>query len=130
MVDDNHDLAKLMQLILKKRGWDVRITFDGETAVETALEHRPNVVLLDITLPRLSGHEVAARLRASDNLKRCCIVATSGWNPSNAEAESLFDHYLVKPINQDHLQLILESVPFDESRFVRRSSRPAVTGIH
>lgn len=113
VVDDNQDLAVLLQLILKKRGWDVRISLDGATAVETAMAHRPNVVLLDLTLPQLSGREVAARLRASDELKSCCIVATTGWRRDEQQSETLFDHYLVKPIDYDHLQRILEDVPLD-----------------
>lgn len=116
VVDDNQDLAKLFQLILRKRGWDVRISFDGETALDAAQEYQPNVVLLDLTLPQMCGREVAQRLRASDDLKlkSCCIIATTGWNPSDASIDPLFDHFLVKPINHDQLQQILENVPLDE----------------
>jgi PleD family two-component response regulator len=63
VVDDNVDAAKMMEILLTKEGHKVLMAYDGESAVKTALEHQPEVVLLDIGLPAITGYEVARRVR-------------------------------------------------------------------
>src|SRR5207247_2708625 len=68
VVDDNDSSAQSMALILKLEGYDVRIAYDGEAALETVRSFRPEVILMDIGLPGIDGHEVARRLRQDPDL--------------------------------------------------------------
>jgi CheY-like chemotaxis protein len=101
-VDDNRDGAEVMGLALEFEGHEVRLAFDGSTALDAAAEFRPTVVLLDIGLPVLDGYEVAQRLRASADLPPMRLVAVSGYGleaDRRRSAESGFDAHLVKPVD-------------------------------
>jgi CheY-like chemotaxis protein len=83
---------------------------DGQAALATVEEYRPQLVLLDIGLPQLSGYEVARRLRALDAGRQAFLVALTGYGlDSDREAafEAGFDEHLVKPVGLDTLQGLL-----------------------
>ena len=78
-----------------------------------ASEFRPEVVLLDIGLPKIDGHEVAQRLRREPWGRKMCLIAVTGWSDETDRARSRaagFDHHLVKPLDTDHLAQLLDSV--------------------
>lgn len=113
VVDDNVDSAHTLKLLLKISGHDVRTVYDGPTALEAALDYRPEVVLLDIGLPGLDGFEVAKRLRQQPALGSVVLVAITGYGQESDRQRSLdagFDHHLIKPTNFGKVQQILATV--------------------
>jgi len=115
VVDDNTDTASSFQLLLESSGHTVRTEADGITAIRTALEFRPDVVLLDIGLVGLNGYEVARHLRREPGLGRPLLIATTGYGQETDRAQALqagFDEHLVKPVNFEKLEnLLLAVVP-------------------
>jgi CheY-like chemotaxis protein len=110
VVDDNHDAVETLAMLLGLWGHDVRLAADGPTALETAAAHRPHVVLLDISLPGISGYEVAKRLRANAELRDTVLVAMTGYGQAEDKKESReagFSLHLVKPVEPDRLQKLL-----------------------
>jgi CheY-like chemotaxis protein len=100
VVDDNVDTVTTLAMLVQESGHDVRTAFDGSAVLETALDYRPNVVLLDIGLPGLNGFEVARRLRQQPTLKNVVLVAMTGYGQESdrkRSKEAGFDHHLVKP---------------------------------
>jgi CheY-like chemotaxis protein len=110
VVDDNHDGADSLLLILQAYGHEARAAYDGESALRLARSFRPDVVLLDIGMPGLDGYEVARRLRRDEGLHDALLVALSGWGEEEARrlsAEAGFDVYLLKPADLGQLQRLL-----------------------
>ena len=106
MVDDNADMARLTGRFLKSIGYQVQVAHDGKNAVDTAREHRPDVVLLDIGLPGMDGYEVARQLRQDECCSHSLIIAVSGYGdgPSLEQGRAAgFDHHLTKPVDIDSL---------------------------
>ena len=114
VVDDNVDAAQSLAKLLQASGHDVRMAYDGPSALEAALNYRPDVVLLDIGLPGLNGFEVAKRIRQQPTLKNIVLVAMTGYGQEadrQRSQEAGFDHHLVKPADFDTVQKILATVP-------------------
>jgi len=110
VVDDNHDAAETLAMLLGLWGHEVRLAVDGPSAVETAAAHRPDVVLLDISLPGMSGYEVAEKLRADPELRGTVLVAMTGYGQAEDKKETQaagFTLHLVKPVEPDRLQKLL-----------------------
>ena len=106
IVDDNVDAATSLSYVLTIAGYQVRVAHDGTRALQIAGELRPNVVLLDIGLPGMSGHEVARRLRAESWGTDVQLIAVTGWGREGDRAKSLeagFDEHLTKPIDPETL---------------------------
>jgi PAS domain S-box-containing protein len=113
VVDDNVDTAETLASLLLESGHEVRIGHDGPTALEVAHSFQPDVVLLDIGLPGLSGYEVAKRLRQQSVLRNLVLVAVTGYGQESdrrSSREAGFDHYLVKPADFDKVRQILATV--------------------
>ena len=113
IVDDNVDAAQSLALLLTASGHDVRIAHDGPTAVDAAVEYRPDLALMDIGLPGFDGYEVAQRMRQQSLLEHALLVAMTGYGQEKDRVRSLaagFDHHLVKPVNFDRVQEILALV--------------------
>jgi CheY-like chemotaxis protein len=104
LVDDDVDAADTMAEFLALLGHEVRVAHDGPRALELAAAFAPDVVLLDIGLPGMNGHEVARALRAMPRPPRS-VVAISGYRPEDSESE--FDAHLVKPIELSVLKSLL-----------------------
>jgi CheY-like chemotaxis protein len=93
---------------LRSDGHDVALVRDGEEALTTFATFRPDVVLLDLGMPRLSGYEVARRLLADD--RAVLLVAITGWDQTGDRAKSAaagFDHHLTKPVDDRELARVL-----------------------
>lgn len=111
VVDDNRDSADSLARLLQLLGHQTEIAYDGPSAVESADEFRPEVVLLDVGLPGLDGFEVARRIRAQAWGKDLMLIAATGWGQAEdrrRSREAGFDHHMVKPIDLDNLGRLLE----------------------
>ncbi len=113
VVDDNVDTVTTLALLVKESGHDVRTAYDGSTVLETALDYRPDVVLLDIGLPGLNGFEVAKQLRRQPALQNAVLVAMTGYgvvSDRQHSKEAGFNHHLIKPGDFGKLLQILATV--------------------
>ncbi len=118
IVDDNRDTVESFAMLLRASGHEVRPAYDGSTAVQLALDYRPDVVLLDIGLPGLNGYEVAKRIRRLAVLKEVVLVAMTGYGQESdlkASHDAGFDHHLVKPASPGRLHDILQLVATRDS---------------
>jgi PAS domain S-box-containing protein len=113
VVDDNVDSVETMALLLESQGHEVHTAVDGPTAIDRAAELQPDVVLLDIGLPGMSGYEVARALRRQPHPQAMTLVAISGYGrDSDREAAHAagFDHHLVKPADPERIFEIMAAV--------------------
>jgi len=113
VVDDNVDLASTMSMLVQESGHEVRMAYDGSTALEAALDYRPHVMLLDIGLPGLNGLEVAQRIRQQPALQHIVLVALTGYGQESDRQHSQeagFDHHMVKPADFEKVLQILTDV--------------------
>ena len=112
VVDDNVDAAKGMAMLLRAFGHNTRVAHDGASAMQVALEYVPEIVLLDIGLPKLSGHDVCRRVREQSWGKDIVVLALTGWGQEEdrrRSQEAGFDAHVVKPVNHVALgQLLTE----------------------
>jgi two-component system CheB/CheR fusion protein len=102
VVEDNRDSAETLATILGLWGHDVRLAFDGASALEAAKHFEPDVILSDIGLPGMSGLDLARRLRGHAAFGRVVLIAMSGYGRDDDKRRALeagFDHHLVKPPN-------------------------------
>lgn len=112
VVDDNTDSADTLAALLQVNGHEVRLAHDGVAAVEAAEDFRPNVILLDIGLPKLDGYGACEQIRAQDWGKDLIIVALTGWGQEEDRRRSHkagFDAHLVKPVSYGALLKLLSS---------------------
>lgn len=110
VVDDNHDAAASLALLLKHNGDDTDTAHDGLEALEAAEHFRPDVILLDIGMPKLNGYEVCRRIREQPWGKDVLIIAVSGWGQESNRLQSEqsgFDHHMVKPVDFSALAKVL-----------------------
>jgi CheY-like chemotaxis protein len=110
IVDDCKDTVDSLSILLGIWGHEVRVAYDGATALTTAGSFQPEVVLLDILLPRLNGYQVARQLRQLPEMSGAMLVAVSGYAENDDFAKSQeagFDRQLVKPVELDELQRLL-----------------------
>ncbi len=97
-------------MLLQMSGHEVYTAYDGEAAIQAADAHRPDVVLLDIGLPNVNGHDVCRHIRAQPWGRDITLVALTGWGQENDRRrshEAGFDGHLVKPVGPDALLALL-----------------------
>lgn len=120
VVDDNRDSATSLAMLLKLTGNDTRTAHDGLEAVEQAEAYQPDVILLDIGLPKLNGYEACRRIRAQSRGDAIHMVALTGWGQDDDRRKSReagFDDHLVKPVEYATLaKLLFDSGANAESR--------------
>jgi two-component system response regulator MprA len=103
VVEDDEDIAQVLQRSLRLEGYDVRIAADGEAALSAAAAYNPDLVVLDLGLPRLDGIEVARRLRAADDVPILMLTARDALESRVEGLDSGADDYLVKPFERQEL---------------------------
>jgi two-component system, chemotaxis family, CheB/CheR fusion protein len=99
--------------LLESYGYQVRTAHDGPSALETAMEYGPDVMLLDIGLPEMDGYEVAKRMRQDSSLQNILLVAVTGYGLESdrlRSQEAGFDHHLVKPVDFNALLELLATI--------------------
>jgi CheY-like chemotaxis protein len=109
VVDDNIDAARTLAKLLEILGHQTFLAHDGQDAIEQALRHRPDIVFLDIGLPRGNGYQVCESLRGA-GLTRQLIVACTGYGRENdrqLSSDAGFDVHLVKPVSLSTIQNLL-----------------------
>jgi PAS domain S-box-containing protein len=110
VVDDNKDAADSMHLLLASMGQNVYVAYDGQSAISAAQTFKPDVVLLDIGMPQMSGYEVARTLRDDPFTANSVLVAITGWGQEADKQRAMeagFSHHFVKPINEEALRMVL-----------------------
>lgn len=104
VIDDNVDLADTFAMLLEASGHVVRATYSGASGLEAVLSFLPDVVICDIGMPEMSGHDVARRIRAANPAGGPRLIAVSGWGDARAQAASIaagFKVHLTKPVVLD-----------------------------
>ncbi len=103
VVEDDDDIAQALQRSLRMEGYEVRIAADGESALEHAAQFLPDLVVLDLGLPKLDGIEVARRLRADGDVPILMLTARDALESRVEGLDSGADDYLVKPFERQEL---------------------------
>ena len=110
VVDDNADAANALRFLLEKDGHEVKVATDGAEGLEAARDFKPDVLLLDIGLPRLSGYDIARHVRDDPSLSSAMLVAVTGYGQAQDRKRSRdagFDHHLTKPVDVEALRRLL-----------------------
>lgn len=113
VVDDNTDSAESLGKLLRTMGHEIHVSYDGLSALDAAVAFRPDLVMLDIGLPGISGYDVARRMRQIAALKNTILVAQTGWGQDEDKRRSVeagFDAHMVKPVDAGALQTLLEEL--------------------
>jgi CheY-like chemotaxis protein len=114
VVDDLKDSAESLAMLLRFMGNEVRIADDGEEAVEVARAFRPDLVLLDIGLPKLDGYEACRLIRQLPFGNDMVLVAVTGRGTEEDRRkakEAGFDHHMIKPVASEAVEKLLQSLP-------------------
>jgi CheY-like chemotaxis protein len=112
VVDDNADNATALAMLLRQLGHHVEVAGDGELALVRASQFRPDVILLDIAIPKVNGYEVCRQLRQHDWGRGIRVIAQTGFGEEQdrrRSAEAGFDGHLVKPIDPARLGAVLRA---------------------
>jgi CheY-like chemotaxis protein len=113
VVDDLVDAADGLAIYLTKHGHLVRTAHDGHAALTAAADFAPQVILLDIGLPRLDGYCVAEQIRQQSSLQSVCLIAVTGFcraEDIQAAYDAGLDHFLLKPVDPTKLLAVLKSL--------------------
>ena len=113
VIDDNRDAADTLALLLELAGHEVRTAYDGDSGVATARTRLPHAVFCDIGMPGMSGHEVAATLRAGGVHPTAALIAVTGWGAEDDRRKAQdagFDFHLVKPVDARAIEAVLEKL--------------------
>ncbi len=111
LIEDSKNIIKVISMLLKSKGFDVKVETDGVSGVETAIDWEPDLILLDIKLPKMNGFLVCETLRDNEKTADTKIIITS----AKAEEEDIqrgyelgADEYLTKPINPNELLKVID----------------------
>ena len=110
MVDDNRDAADVLALLLSRLGNEVEKAFDGHEAIAAAEKFRPELVIMDLGMPGLSGYDAAREIRLRPWAKDLFMVAATGWGQAEDRrktSEAGFNRHLVKPVGLEEFEKIL-----------------------
>ncbi len=113
VVDDNQDSAKSLSLLLKYAGHQIQTAHDGREALAQAQKLKPHIILLDIGLPEMNGHDVCRAIRKELWGKAMIIIALTGWGQvedRRRSHEAGFDGHLVKPVDFTALLKLLDEL--------------------
>ncbi|HEU4596267.1 MAG TPA: response regulator [Pyrinomonadaceae bacterium] len=115
VAEDNEDVRLMMRTLLEMKGYGVLEASDGDETLSVAQDARPDLILMDLQLPRLNGFAVARFIRQHEELKGVPIVVVSGHDPVKHRGLALAagcNGYVQKPVDFDHLEeLILSLLP-------------------
>jgi CheY-like chemotaxis protein len=112
VAEDGPDAAESFRILLTIMGHDVRVVNDGEQAVTAAREFRPDLIIMDLGMPRMNGYDAARAIRASAGGTEPLMVALTGWGQPEDQRRSLeagFDRHLTKPVDPKLLRSLLET---------------------
>lgn len=113
VVDDNRDIAESMAAVLRLLGHECETATDGLRALELSEQLAPDLVVLDVSMPGLTGYEVARRLRAMESGANAVLVAMTGWSGDDDRAQALaagFDSIETKPVDMARLRSLVDQL--------------------
>ncbi len=113
VIDDNEDLVDSMLSVLEHLGHEAHGAFGGAEGVKLVEEKRPDVALIDVGMPGMSGFDVAAQIRRRTWGHAMVLIALTGWGRTEDRElcrDAGFDHVALKPVDLDYLQIMLERV--------------------
>lgn len=111
IVDDMKDSAESLATLLRLRGYEAHTAYDGEQAILLAESLRPDIILLDLGMPRLNGYDTCGRIRAQPWGSEIQLVALTGFGQDDVRQRlgtSGFDHHLIKPVELQTLIALIE----------------------
>jgi len=111
LVDDSLEVTDALGQMIGMLGHRVRCAHDGPSALAAAADHRPDLVIVDLGLPGMSGDELCEQLRTSPGGQALVIVALTGWDRDDVHARSRFDRHVTKPIGLIGLREVLALHP-------------------
>jgi CheY-like chemotaxis protein len=114
VVDDNRDSVDTLSILLQVKGHESRVAESGEDAIALADDYRPEIVLLDLSLPGMDGYEVAQLLRQRPYGASLVLVALTGWSGREVREKAAaagFDFHLLKPVDWPDLERVLDATP-------------------
>lgn len=112
IADDNPDSVESLGMLLRASGHRVELAHDGREAVESATRLKPDVVILDIGMPKLNGYDAARRIREQPWAQTTLLIAITGWGQTQDRQRSQasgFNHHLIKPVDAEELEELLRS---------------------
>ncbi len=113
VADDNRDAADSLALLLQMQRYEVKVAYNGTEALKQAETHRPDVILLDIGMPDMSGYEVARRIRQAEWGRTTYLIAITGWGQAEDKRKATavgFDCHLTKPVDPDQVGKLLHDL--------------------
>jgi CheY-like chemotaxis protein len=113
IADDNRDWADGLAVLLEEEGYTVQTTYDGREAIEAARTFQPDIVVLDIRMPRLTGYEAARVFRRHPQSTRPILIAITAWAGESGKIRaemSGFDRYIAKPAEPAQVLEILKTL--------------------
>jgi CheY-like chemotaxis protein len=109
VVDDHEDAARSLEMMLQSFGYDTEVAFDGIDGLRKATTFQPDLMLLDISMPKLDGYDTCGVIRAQPWAAKVRLVAVTGWDPQQLKERSEaagFDAYLLKPVEFSALEKV------------------------
>jgi PAS domain S-box-containing protein len=113
VVDDNHDAAEVLALLLESMGLNAKTVNSGPAALAAIPDYRPNALLMDIGMPGMSGYDVARRIREQPEFNGIKLVALTGWGQEEdrrLSRDAGFDYHLTKPVDSRILKDLISSL--------------------
>ncbi len=113
IVDDNSDAADTLGMLFELEHFDVSIVYDGNAAIAAVDRQRPDIIVMDLSMPGMDGYSTARAIRELPSGDRILIIALSGWGQNDAKQQALaagFNYHLTKPVDYDELKQLLKSV--------------------
>ena len=107
VVDDNRDAADSLQALFEMENCEVATAYDGQEAVLAAEQAMPDMIVMDLGMPRMDGYEAARRIRRQPGAKEVLMIAVTGWGQNDARQRTMeagFDHHLIKPVDFDEIK--------------------------
>ncbi len=112
VVDDESDFANSMALLLRKHGYDSQVCVDSRDCISILEKWEPEVILLDLAMPGITGLDIARTIQETPDLRPACLIAVTACGQDLDRVQTKlcgFDHHLLKPVDFNQLQRILES---------------------
>ena len=104
IIEDDEDISQIYSVMLRDVGFDAEVVFDGSSALEWLAAMSPDLIILDLNLPVVSGVEVLRQVRADERLAHAIVIIASANPQMSDEVSDLADLTLLKPISFDHLR--------------------------
>lgn len=126
IVEDNPQNMRLLEMVLRARNCALLKATDGEEALDVAMRERPDLIIMDIQLPKLNGLEVTRKLRETPELRHTPIIGVTAYamkGDKERVIESGCDAYLSKPINTRELPELIAQMLLQ-----RRKNNPSTSG--